>query len=76
MPRGLSDTSEPNDVCHFDLTYPDGPQLLLTARLGFCGDFGISNGRRSGQLAGPLMELLCDTVGCYRSADGDLAPVR
>lgn len=65
-----------DDIYRFELSYPDGPQLLLIARLGSCGDFGISNGRRTGQLTDALATLLCDTVGCYGTWAGSLEPVR
>lgn len=52
----------PADIYRFELRYPDGPPVLLSGRVGFCGKSGIANGSRTGQLTQALSEALIDTV--------------
>ena len=54
----------------------DGPPVLLTARVSWCGVLGISNGSRSGQLTEALLRLLMDTVGLADWPPGQITPAR
>lgn len=46
------------DVYRIEVRYPDGPPVVLIAKLGQCGDLGISNGARTGQRTNELMVSL------------------
>jgi hypothetical protein len=54
-------------------TYDTGPDVVVLARLGQCGDLGASNGTRTGQrtdaLAAQLVSAAGESVG-YPGAVG------
>jgi len=52
-----------DDLYRLELRYPDRSPVLLTARVGWCGDLGIGDGSRTGQATDALLHLLSDTVG-------------
>jgi len=56
-------------------TYPSGATLMLHARLGFCGDLGISNGTRTAQWSFPLARLLTGAVPIGMGFAGDARPI-
>jgi hypothetical protein len=66
----------PGDLYRFEFHYPDGPSVLVTARVGWCGVLGISNGSRSGQLTDALLRLLSDTVGVADWPPVPITPAR
>jgi hypothetical protein len=49
------------------VSYPSGPGVTITARLGLCRDLGASNGTRTGQRTFGLIGALTASVG---NADG------
>lgn len=69
---GSLDNPWDSEAYRIEVRYPDGPPVLLIARLGACGDLGISNGARTGQRTNELLTLLIRTVG---ASDGVPAPV-
>ena len=71
VPGDMADTA---DLYRFELHYPDRPSVLLTARVSWCGDLGISNGSRTGQLTDDLIRLLDDTVGLTMGLPGPATP--
>ena len=56
--------------------YPDGPEVGLVARVGWCGELGITNGVRTGQCTMALVNLLWDTVGAGYGMSGATEPER
>ncbi|HST48741.1 hypothetical protein [Jatrophihabitans sp.] len=84
---GLIKCREPDSVGSFDrelrpdseayrieVRYSDGPPVVLIARLGQCGDLGISNGARTGQRTDDLMMLLIHTAGSGGGIPGAVRP--
>jgi hypothetical protein len=52
-----------HDAFQFEARYPEGPPVVLIARLGWCGDLGISNGARTGQRTEDLVTALTGIFG-------------
>lgn len=71
----LPPLSDP-DVYRFQLRYPSGPLVLLSARAGVCGKSGVANGRRTGQLTEALSQLLIHTAGYQAVAPFPVVPAR
>jgi hypothetical protein len=69
---GSLDDYDDSQAYRIEVRYPDGPPVVLIARLGYCGDLGISNGARTGQRTDDMMMLLLRTVG---TSNGLPAPV-
>jgi len=64
------------DVYRFQLRYPSGPPVSLSARASYCGKSGVADGSRTGQLTRPLGILLSDTVGTLGTIPDPVVPVR
>ena len=87
LPAGLS-VAKPNQhsptLCHTPLDdeeyvlrvhYPDGHITDLYARLGLCGNLGISDGTHSGQRTEALISLLL-TAGNANGWPSDVSPAK
>ena len=62
------------DAYRIEVRYPDGPPVVLVARLGECRDLGISNGARTGQRTNDLLMLLIHTAGAGTALPGAVRP--
>ena len=55
-------------------TYDTGPDVVVVARLGQCGDLGASNGTRTGQRTDVLAEQLTSAAGESVGYPGEVRP--
>ncbi|MTD15858.1 hypothetical protein GIS00_18135 [Nakamurella sp. YIM 132087] len=84
LPPGLSTPAWPQpDVCASDLdtpanivataVYPSGPPVVVVIRSAHCGDSGVTNGSRTGQLANTLFAILTPLAGPF-DVGGQMKP--
>lgn len=80
MHCGTQDLSDPLAVdieaYRIEVRYPQGSPMVLFARLGQCGELGISNGVRTAQRTDALTYLLIRTVSASRGLPTRVVPVR
>jgi hypothetical protein len=62
------------DAYRIEVRYPDGPPVVLIARLAECGDLGISNGARTGQRTRELMLSLLRLAGAGAAVPDRVKP--
>ena len=63
-----------SEAYRIEARYPSGRTVILIARLGWCGDLGVSNGVRTGQRSQQLATLLTDAVGNGQGWPSTVAP--
>lgn len=56
--------------------YADAPDLLLHARVGMCGNLGITNGAATGQSTPALLDHVLSAVGMSTDGPGRVVPAR
>jgi hypothetical protein len=68
--------SEDSEAYRIEIRYPAGSPVILVGRTGRCGDLGISNGARAGQLTDDLRDLLWSTVGTSGGMPARIVPAQ